>query len=240
MTCTRYEKIAARHVAGELSSRHTRQFETHLAACPDCRRLIADHRQIRAALADLRRESAGLDVYAAIRAGVWQQLDAPPRPLPTKFRWAAGLHPAWAVAVLLLLVAGTAWLLRPTRPSTPGQQPGARTQARPDPGNSQPWINSGSLLAAKPFSPGRPPSAPSRRDSPRRQRPAPAVSDQSVPGMPTRAAADGPPANPIIPEVIQPATIKPPSSEDQLVIQLVTTDPAVAIVWLANPQGGNP
>lgn len=238
MSCERLALTASRYAGGDLDTGAAARFERHLSGCPNCRRLVADLRSTRAALADLRREPVPEEFYGSIRAAVLARLDAPPRP---GWRWRpVPARPAWAAAVLLaLLSAGALWrLLRPATPLPPVARPLA-TQAGPATSPAAPREAPGTRAGRGPSIPeiaAQSPAAgaavrpPARRTAPRFWQLAessPAASGDLLPAA-------------IVPPTIQPARIRPPSAADPLEIRLVADDPAVTILWLADTQGGNP
>jgi anti-sigma factor RsiW len=81
----RYAMWDAAYVLGSLSANDRREFETHLAACPECRQAVAELSGVPALLSQLDRE----EVAAIDRSGA-----APPEPSPdmlpsllAKARW---------------------------------------------------------------------------------------------------------------------------------------------------------
>jgi hypothetical protein len=248
MTCTRFEKSAARYAGSDLSPSAAIRFERHLAGCADCRRLVDDLREDGAALAALREEEVPGPEYAAIRAAVHACLDAgPAKVLGGSSRW---LRPrfTWAGVGALLVVATVLiglLLWRPDAPTLPA--PTAREQGPTQPAGIEPTL-AGSAAASPRTGTSNPATSLNRQAAAEgksvRRRAIPKRTDLATPRWKLVESSPGagdirPPA--IIPQSIQPARIEPPASiAEPLVIRLITDDPAVTIVWLAESQGGTP
>lgn len=238
MSCERLARATAAYAGGDLGPGAATRFERHLAECPGCRRLVADFRSDRAALADLRLEPVPDEIFGSIRATVRERLDASPRPAR---RWSLNpVHPAWAAACLLaLLSAGALWLLiRPAasqpavgRPVTTQAAPAASTAPRRPEAREGVGRGLSTPGTATPFRPAR---IAARRPSPKAGPPV----EQLTSSSPATSGHILPAA--IAPPTIQPARIRPPAAADPLEIRLVADDPAVTILWLADTQGGNP
>jgi hypothetical protein len=240
MSCERFAPAAAAHAGGDLDPGAAARFERHLAECPECRRLVAELRSTRAALADLRLEPVPTDVYDSIRATVRERLDAQPGPAwrwrlePARFAWAAGL-------LLVVVSAGALWLLiRPAAPLPPAGQP-VTTRVAPAPPAvavpRPPEAGQGGdrgLSIPETLTHSRSARPAARRPAPKAEPPFEQLTASSpAPGGGIRPAA-------IVPPTIQPARIRPPAAANPLEIRLVADDPAVTILWLADTQGGNP
>lgn len=101
------ERNATAYLAGLLSSRQRRKFETHIVECEDCWREVESGRKGRA-VAESAREVAPQAMRERVRAAV-ESLK--PRP---KRHWAFG-----AVALVTAVVAGSLYLMtRPNQPET--------------------------------------------------------------------------------------------------------------------------
>jgi hypothetical protein len=240
MSCERFVLTAAAHAAGDLAPGAAAHFERHLAQCPECRRLAADLRSTRAALADLRLEPVPEEIYGSIRAAVRERLDTPPR--AARFQRPTPVRLAWAATLLLaLLSAGALWLrLRPGSPAPPAGRPVVAQAVPAQPSTAIPRTSE--AREGTRHGPAIPETAaPSRTVRRADRRPAPQAEPPDVRLTTSFPAPSGgilPAA--IVPPTIQPARIRPPAAADPLEIRLVADDPAVTILWLADTQGGNP
>lgn len=100
----RYESLAVGHVLGGLTDDESDAFRSHLVACRDCRRRVAELRDIAAGLeAAEREERSRTPVTTDVAAG--ERDPADPRP--------AGPVPTWVLALaaagLVVLLAALFW-----------------------------------------------------------------------------------------------------------------------------------
>jgi anti-sigma factor RsiW len=120
MKCTKAHALIGELLDGSIGDEDQKDLEKHLAACPDCREILADFRNIKiqaAALPKLepsagvwtnildgvRRDRRVKAARAATTAGWWERLFAPGRP-----RYALG-----AALTLMAVIAGTLAVWKP-------------------------------------------------------------------------------------------------------------------------------
>jgi anti-sigma factor RsiW len=70
MNCNAFEPLIALYVGADLPDRDRPQVEQHLAACPDCQRLLEDLQASQTALRELGSEAVDAAMLTAVRAGV--------------------------------------------------------------------------------------------------------------------------------------------------------------------------
>lgn len=106
MSCERYEEKIALAAGGDLDAGEQRRLDRHLAYCPACRAFAEEMRQSRGAVRRLARVPIGDEVFARVRAGVFERAaaEAEKRRLPP--RWLA------AAAVLVVALGAALWQLR--------------------------------------------------------------------------------------------------------------------------------
>jgi len=110
MNCKKVEELLPLFVAGELGGEDRRKIETHLAACPDCRRLLACLQRAEANLAGFPELEVSPALLARLQAiPSSEQRKARPRVSPRVrerfFRLKPSLQPFLAGAFLLLAFA---------------------------------------------------------------------------------------------------------------------------------------
>jgi anti-sigma factor RsiW len=115
--CASFDPLITPYVDGELSSPELQAFDAHVAACPPCRARVAAERAVRETV---RRQQPQLQIPApdalrtrcAALAGARRATPVAPRAT-----WRARLAPL-AMAALLVLIVGGAFLYRMTQIST--------------------------------------------------------------------------------------------------------------------------
>src|SRR5262245_33955104 len=105
LSCPEVEPLIDLHAAGECDAATGAAVRAHLAACPDCARAHEEARQLQALLDVHHRAPAGLRRLEQ-RLREEDRRRGRTRLLPLGHRVAA-------VAALVLLTVGLAWLLRP-------------------------------------------------------------------------------------------------------------------------------
>jgi len=106
MTCRKIEELLPLYAEGELEAQDRRRVETHLAACPNCRRLLACLKQTEAGLArfpELEVSPALIERLKAIPSS--EKKKARSRTRVPFFLARPSLQPVLAGAFLLLVFA---------------------------------------------------------------------------------------------------------------------------------------
>ena len=112
MNCERYSEWLSDSVDGTLDPSKQAELDAHLRGCTECRELLSDLTEIRAAAATLDRLTPSPDMWKAIAA----KIDPPRR---------AGIS-SWvqlaAAAALLMMLGAAAWFGLSTRPAPTGSE----------------------------------------------------------------------------------------------------------------------
>jgi hypothetical protein len=119
VNCSRFEKLIALHVEGDLAGRKSQQVENHLNACPACRRFAREFGQSQMLLKELGAESVDDDVFLAVQDRVLSELSsgqgsAQRVGLPAS-RWAWNWRQPLAVGLFLLRGAFSLWKILPLK-----------------------------------------------------------------------------------------------------------------------------
>jgi len=115
MRCDEAQEWITASVDGELSADERVAIESHLAECQDCRTQLARETALKR---ELKLTSATVTTPQALRAKIEvNELGAGTRTSRKNFSWAwlslPRLRPAWAFAIVLLMIAALAYQLRP-------------------------------------------------------------------------------------------------------------------------------
>jgi hypothetical protein len=123
MNCDRYSEWISEAVDGTLDQAAQAELDTHCRACADCRELLSDLIDIRAAAATLDRVTPSPAVWTAISA----KIDTPRSPLGVSSLGREGRAPSWkqlaAAAALVTVLGAAAWFGLSLRPSNGGSEP---------------------------------------------------------------------------------------------------------------------
>ncbi len=129
MNCERYSEWLGDAVDGTLDPAHQAELDIHLRGCANCRELLSDLKEIRAAAATLDRLTPSPDVWNAIAAKIETPASAA---LPLRRgRPALAASPVWpgsswvqlaAAAGLLTMLGAAAWFGFSTRPPGMGSE----------------------------------------------------------------------------------------------------------------------
>ena len=127
--CDRWWPLINEAVEGTLDGPDREELERHLAVCPRCARAADDVAQIRRMAQALPPRTPRADAWERIAAGLARELPQPRAARP------AALPTAWvtlaAAAVLVLAVAATVWLVRPSGGGTAPQRAAVPASAQP-------------------------------------------------------------------------------------------------------------
>jgi hypothetical protein len=132
MNCDRYSEWTSDAVDGTLGVQQQAELDAHCRGCAECRELLSDLLEIRAAAATLDRLTPSPDVWKAIETKI-DQLPGDvrarqPRRGPHRAdvaRWGGGWSGLAAAAALLMMFGAAAWFGLSTRPSSGGSEPAA-------------------------------------------------------------------------------------------------------------------
>jgi hypothetical protein len=123
MNCDRYSEWISEAVDGTLDQAAQAELDTHCRACADCRELLSDLIDIRAAAATLDRVTPSPAVWTAISA----KIDTPRSPHGVSSLGREGRAPSWkqlaAAAALVTVLGAAAWFGLSLRPSNGGSEP---------------------------------------------------------------------------------------------------------------------
>jgi len=123
MNCDRYSEWISEAVDGTLDQAAQAELDTHCRGCADCRELLSDLIDIRAAAATLDRVTPSPAVWTAISA----KIDAPRSPHGVSSLGRDGRAPSWgqlaAAAALVTVLGAAAWFGLSLRPSNGGAEP---------------------------------------------------------------------------------------------------------------------
>jgi len=211
MSCSRWHRLIALEVGGDLDPRRSRSLENHLEGCTVCRDLSEELRSQREQLLRLDREAVGGVMLGSVRRAVLADLADRRRPflpfLP------GGQRLAFAGAAMVILVVAAVVLRQgriPPQPrvaerSIPTSVPAPTTAPAPSPSNDEIAEPSLEVLPPAPLETvDRPPLQLARGDLPARGH-----------EMPPSLSAP-----------TEPMTIK-----------ILTDDPEVVIYWIVDPKG---
>jgi hypothetical protein len=123
MNCERYSEWISEAVDGTLDQAAQAELDAHCRGCADCRELLSDLIDIRAAAATLDRVTPSPAVWTAISA----KIDSPRSPHGVSTIGRDGRAPSWgqlaAAAALVTVLGAAAWFGLSPRPSTGGSEP---------------------------------------------------------------------------------------------------------------------
>jgi anti-sigma factor RsiW len=121
MTCERYSEWLGEAVDGTLDTARRAELDAHCRGCADCRELLSDLMEIRAAAATLNRHTPSPAVWNAISAKI-----APPRALAESSVSRERQAPSWmqlaAAAALVVMLGAAAWFGLSSRPASGGSE----------------------------------------------------------------------------------------------------------------------
>jgi anti-sigma factor RsiW len=104
MSCRKYQKMTALHVAGDLPEAKVPRLEEHLGGCPACRSLAEELRASQSALEALRGEPVEEAALEQVRQRVLARIAWEEQPA-RRFGWVYALAAGLAVVVALWNVA---------------------------------------------------------------------------------------------------------------------------------------
>jgi anti-sigma factor RsiW len=113
VTCERYAALIQDLVDGELAAAARAELEQHVAACPSCRTLLDDLREIARVAGELPLHTPRPQVWARIASRLEQEQAARPTPFWTGARVMLAM-----AATLLVGVGASLWVLRAPAPVT--------------------------------------------------------------------------------------------------------------------------
>ena len=113
VTCERYAALIQDLVDGELATAARAELEQHVAACPSCRTLLDDLREIARVAGELPLHTPRPQVWARIASRLEQEQAARPTPFWTGARVMLAM-----AATLLVGVGASLWVLRAPAPVT--------------------------------------------------------------------------------------------------------------------------
>jgi len=113
VTCERYAALIQDLVDGELAPAARAELEQHVAACPSCRTLLDDLREIARVAGELPLHTPRPQVWARIASRLEQEQAARPTPFWTGARVMLAM-----AATLLVGVGASLWVLRAPAPVT--------------------------------------------------------------------------------------------------------------------------
>jgi anti-sigma factor RsiW len=254
MSCEYWRRQIALQVEGEVSPRKSRQVEDHLDTCLACRQFARELSQSQAVLKGLGHEPVDGKVFEAIQEGVLGRLasggaPAASRPVWWNWRWTG----AMGMGLLLLLLGGLAFWKssREMQPVSNGRLAGPATHSEKN-SNGQTATQVGNQVAATAQTVTEKAGAVQKhrlgktlREPPNRsrestvsraekvssedRRPVRSQSEEGKASLEVAQAGSQEVKTGINPEV----TVGEP-----LVIKLVTDDPEIVIVLLADQDGG--
>jgi Putative zinc-finger len=262
MSCEKWRTQIALYVEGDVSPRKNSQVEKHLGTCPSCRRFAGELSQSQAVLKSLGYEAIDDRVFKAVQDRVMDQLasgriQAPSTVAPSlrrNWRWVG----AMTMGLLLLLGGLAFWKSsRETRPVSNGRlagpavhleknsyghaatQVGNRTTV-----NTQEFARVQTVTekagAVQKYRPGK-----MLRKPPDRSRESTVCMAEKLSSEDERLVGFQPEEGKASLEVAQAESqevkigIDPEVTvPEPLVIKLVTDDPEIVIVWLADQNGG--
>lgn len=102
MQCDQANQLIELYVLEELPPGETRQLVAHLATCPDCRRAVAEYREI---IADIHLQTTAVRPRAEFARSLHQTLADETRRQNRRLRWRSALLGAGAAAAILVLGA---------------------------------------------------------------------------------------------------------------------------------------
>jgi len=113
--CDRCSSLIGDVVDGPIEASAQRELDEHLAACPACRAVLADLRDIRRVAGKLPDYTPRPEVWSGIARRLEAELALRPRPFWTGARVALAM-----AATLVVAVASSVWLLRGPGPAAQG------------------------------------------------------------------------------------------------------------------------
>ena len=137
MNCERYSEWLSESVDGTLDPAKQAEVDGHCRGCAECRELLSDLMEIRAAAATLDRLTPSPDMWNAIAAKIesprpasaasrlWGLRTRQPRRGPHRAdfaRWGGGWGALAAAAALVMVLGAAAWFGLSTRPSGNGSE----------------------------------------------------------------------------------------------------------------------
>jgi hypothetical protein len=125
MNCERYSEWLSEAVDGTLDRDKQAELDAHCRGCAECRELLSDLMEIRAAAATLDRLTPSPDMWKAIA----EKIDPANAALPLRRVTPAKASPIWqvsswmqlaAAAALVTMLGAAAWFALSTRPASNG------------------------------------------------------------------------------------------------------------------------
>ena len=113
--CDKYSALIGDLVDGPIEASAQRELDEHLVACPACRAVLADLRDIRGVAGKLPDYTPRPEVWSGIARRLDTELALRPRPF-----WIGARVALAMAATLLVAVASSVWLLRGPAPATQG------------------------------------------------------------------------------------------------------------------------
>lgn len=209
MTCSRWSRLIALHVGGDLDRARARKLERHLDACPSCRRFEREVRQDLDYLRELDSSAMRDNPLATVRGSVMAEVSgrrrAPAILVPAR------LVPVLAVAVVLVALS---MLLRPgvsERESRIASRdlPTPISKVDPVPDTTPVMETRDDLL---------PDPAPQLAHK--------TQADRLLPQVPSE-----PPSHDQIPVLTRSVSVEP------MTMKILTDDPEIVIYWIVDPKG---
>lgn len=111
MKCHQAEKLISRLVDGRLSAEATASLEAHLRVCPSCAQALADYRQLKSLMSDLRVPEAEPLPFFEQRLRARLQTESRPTFWSVVERWYAAAVPVFLVVAMVLV--GILFLAQP-------------------------------------------------------------------------------------------------------------------------------
>lgn len=111
MNCHQAEKLISRLVDGRLETGTAARLEEHLQVCPSCARLLADYRQMKSLMSDLRVMGTEPLPYFEQRLRARLQAESKPSLWAVAERWYAAAVPVFLVVAMVLV--GILFLAQP-------------------------------------------------------------------------------------------------------------------------------
>ena len=114
VTCERYAALVQDLIDGEIASGARAELDEHVAACPSCRALLADLREIARVAGELPLHTPRPQVWARIASRLAEEQAKRPAPFWTGARVMLAM-----AATLVVGVGASLWVLRGPAPVTP-------------------------------------------------------------------------------------------------------------------------
>jgi len=208
MTCTRWHRLIALEVGGDLDPRRSRGLEKHLEGCATCRDLSEELRSQREELLRLDRDAVGGVILGSVRHAVLA--DPADRRRPLFQLPAGGRRLAFAGVAAVILVVSVVVLRQGATPSQPIVAERSMPTSVPAPTVAPIPSPNTDVIVAPPKA--MPPPAPVEPGPLRLAR-----SDLSNRGPET--------------------AILPSAPTEPMTVKILTDDPDVVIYWIVEPKG---